>query len=250
MPTISSPPKERTPGLGGGGPGKIPSRRGYGGGDDGDRRRPEKFLSYQNRLRRYRIGVALFSVCVSMLFLGIASVYVARQRIPYYDQNTQAFISTWKAIHLPYVQLWINSLLIVAGSITLELARRGQIKKAEFASMGILPPGLEREVPWLTITLLLGAGFLAGQLLVWNNLRHQGVYLRANASGAFFYTLTGLHAIHLVGGMAVLVYALLGSWLRRRFESQQISVDATGWYWHFMGFLWFCIFALLHFSRA
>ena len=116
--------------------------------------------------------------------------------------------------------------------------------------MGIFPPRLKTELPWLGITVLLGLGFIAGQLLVWSTLRHQGVYLGGGPSGSFFYALTGLHAIHLLGGIAVLLYALSGEWIKRKFESQQIAVDATGWYWHFMALLWFALFALLHFARG
>jgi cytochrome c oxidase subunit 3 len=92
---------------------------------------------------------------------------------------------------------------------------------------------------------------LAGQFVVWNNLRHQGVFLHTNPSRSFFYLLTGTHAVHLAGGLAVLLYAAAGQWIRSsRFESQKIAVDVTGWYWHYMGLLWFGIFALLHFARG
>ncbi|HWX53700.1 MAG TPA: heme-copper oxidase subunit III [Verrucomicrobiae bacterium] len=250
MPTISH-VTERKPTLGdGGGPGKTPRRRGYGG-DDGDHGQPEEFLPGQRRLRRYRVGVAVFSMCVTILFAGLASAYIVRQQMGgLWDSDHGTLVSNWRPLTLPYRQLWINSLLLIASSLTLELARRGQLKKAEFAAMGILAPRLQRELPWLGITLLLACGFLAGQLLVWSNLRHQGVYLSGSPSGSFFYLLTGLHAVHLAGGMVVLLYALMGGSMKRKFESQRIAVDATGWYWHFMAVLWFCIFALLHFGKG
>ena len=62
--------------------------------------------------------------------------------------------------------------------------------------------------------------------------------------------LTGAHAIHLAGGLLVLLWACIASSMRRRFESRQIVVEVTGWYWHFMGVLWIFIFLLLHFSRG
>jgi cytochrome c oxidase subunit 3 len=125
------------------------------------------------------------------------------------------------------------------------------IRKTEFAAMGIVPPRLKTDWPWLGITVLLGFAFLAGQFAVWNVLRRQGVYLHSNPSSSFFYMFTGMHAIHLAGGLAVLLYTACGNWLRHsRFESQRIAVDVTGWYWHFMGLLWLAIFALLHFARG
>jgi cytochrome c oxidase subunit 3 len=109
---------------------------------------------------------------------------------------------------------------------------------------------MQTELPWLGLTVLLGFGFLAGQLVVWTQFRNEGIYMASNPSGAFFYLLTGLHALHLFGGLVALVCTLIGSWMRMRIASQRIAIDVTGWYWHFMGALWIYIFALLHFARG
>jgi cytochrome c oxidase subunit 3 len=241
---------ERKPKLGGGGPGKIPHRRGYGGGDDGDnRRRGDSFSSHQ-RLRRGRVGVVICIAFVTALFAGLTVAYVARQHTGPYDPAHLQNVPNWKPLTLPYLQLWINSLLLVLSSITLELARNGMLKKVEFANMGIVPPRLKTDLPWLNITLALGFTFLAGQLLVWNTLRAHGAFHISNPSSTFFIAFTGLHAVHLAGGMIVLLYTSFGNWLHMKFESQRINVEVTSWYWHFMGVLWFGIFALLHFAKG
>ena len=108
---------------------------------------------------------------------------------------------------------------------------------------------LRRDLPWLGITVLLGFSFLGGQLLVWNYLRHQGVYQATNPSRQLFYIVTGTHAAHLVGGLIALLYAVAGRLMAVKFESQRIAVDVTSWYWHYLSFLWFGIFALVHFAR-
>src|SRR5260370_37381615 len=199
MPITSGRVQEKHPKLGGGGPGKIPVRRGYGGDDEGDSGRPEDFCSGHERLRRYRVGVALFSICVVMLFAGIASAYIVRQQMGPWDPIRGAPISNWHPFILPYRQLWINSLLLIASSLTLEMARRSLLKKADFATMGIFPPRFKTEFPWLGVTVLLGFGFIAGQLLVWSTLRHQGVHLGGAASGSFFSALTGFRGVRLRG---------------------------------------------------
>jgi cytochrome c oxidase subunit III len=252
MPTTSERVEvERKPKLGGGGPGKIPYRRGYGGGgDDGDRGRPEDFFSNRQRLRRGRIGVAAGIVCVSVVFLGLMVAYLARMETHHWDNRLHRDVYDWQPLSLPYRLLWINSAILVLSSVALELARRGMLKKMEFSAMGILPPRLKLDVPWLTVTVGLGFAFLAGQLRLWSGLRSQGLYLHANPSGSIFYLITGLHAVHLAGGLIVLLYAACGNWLRVRFESQRITVELTGWYWHFMGVLWLGIFALLYFARG
>src|SRR2546429_292762 len=67
---------ERKPKLGGGGPGKIPHRHGYGGGDDGDHGEPDDFISPKDRLRRYRIGMTAAIVAFSAFFIGMALSYL------------------------------------------------------------------------------------------------------------------------------------------------------------------------------
>ncbi|MGB8128484.1 MAG: cytochrome c oxidase subunit 3, partial [Candidatus Angelobacter sp.] len=156
----------------------------------------------------------------------------------------------WVPLTLPYLQLWINSIVLLFSSLTLELARRSMAKKEEFAAMGIVPPRFRRDLPWLGITVFLGFCFLGGQVLVWNILRTQGAFLASNPSRSLFYILTGTHAVHLVGGLVVLMYAVAGRLLAIRFESQRIAVEVTGWYWHYLAFLWFGIFALVHFARG
>jgi|ERR1051326_4725946 cytochrome c oxidase subunit 3 len=250
MPIISDRVEiERKPKLGGGGPGKIPFRRGYGGGDDGDRR-PEDFQSRRQRMRRYRLimGLCLFSVTI--IFVVLMFLYVMRLGTGRYDIDAHRQIQDWIPLKLPYLQLWLNSLMLLISSLTMELTRRTMARKEEFADMGIVPPRLKRDLPWLGITVVLGFCFLAGQVLLWQNLQHQGVFLATNPSRNYFYLLTGTHAVHLAGGLLALLYAAGGRFLALRFESQKIAIEVTSWYWHYLAFLWFCLFALVHFAKG
>src|SRR5579872_6951468 len=79
-PTLERVEIKEKPKLGGGGPGKIPHRRGYGGGDDGDHGQPDDFRSGKDRLRRFRIGIAAGIVSVGVLFVGLTTAYMLRQR--------------------------------------------------------------------------------------------------------------------------------------------------------------------------
>ncbi|HZD95862.1 MAG TPA: hypothetical protein VE133_16495, partial [Candidatus Sulfotelmatobacter sp.] len=209
---------ERKPKLGGGGPGKIPYRRGFGGGDDGDRKPPEDFQSRNQRMRRYRIAMALCLVSVTIVFIVLTLLYVFRLGKGRYDEDAHRWVQDWIALKLPYLQLWLNSLLLVLSSVTLECTRRSQRQKEEFSAMGIVPPGIKRDWPWLGMTVVLGFCFLAGQVLVWQNLQLQGVFLATNPSRNYFYLLTGTHAVHLAGGLLVLLYAVAGRYLALKFE--------------------------------
>jgi len=101
---------------------------------------------------------------------------------------------------------------------------------------------VENPARWLYITLLLGLLFVAGQYVAWRQLRSEGIYLATNPSSSFFYLLTVVHAIHVLGGLTGLTYVirkLSKSTLRR---SQMV---AAARYWHFMGILWVYLLLLL-----
>ena len=240
---------EKEPRLGGGGPGKTPHWHDYGG-DDGDNDGGEDdFLSSRRRLRRYRVLLVLVIASVFTLFVAAALCYIVRGRSGPYDPVHHRFLHPWKPLALPYGRMFLNTLVLLLSSLTLELSRRGMGGKLDLASMGIEPPRWQMEMVWLALTVILGFGFLAGQIAVWRVLQAQGVYFAWNLVGSSFYFLTGLHALHLMGGLLALVYALVRSRSTTRFVSRHLVLEATAWYWHFMGVLWVGVFALLHFAK-
>jgi cytochrome c oxidase subunit 3 len=229
MATLNPSLVEERPHSGGGAP---PYAR--DGGDDG---RP----SFGDRLRRNRIGMFIAFAPISMLFVAFTSSYIVRQGLG----------EDWRAMELPNI-LWINTVILLASSITLELARRSLARQAALAQVPSVPgvaPLETASAPWLPITLVLGLGFLAGQWMAWSQLARQGIFISSNPSNSFFYLLTGAHAIHLVGGVLALAYAAATAVLSHAWERRRMVVDVTSWYWHFMAVLWIYIFALLQFAK-
>jgi cytochrome c oxidase subunit 3 len=134
----------------------------------------------------------------------------------------------------------------------MELARRQITRRTALAGVDSIPGvsvGNESRFPWLATSMLLGFGFLAGQLLAWRELENRGFYLATSASSSFVYLLTAAHGVHLLGGLLVMLYAQATAWLRKPIEERRIVVDVTAWYWHFMALLWIYIFALLWYAR-
>ena len=189
---------------------------------------------------------------VVMLFVSFTSAYIVRQGVGTWSDASARYVTDWQPISLPPV-LWVNTVILLASSLTLAIARRTLSRKLRAAPRGGASPALivdqQRSIPWLGITLVLGAGFLAGQLLAWKEMRHLGIFLSTNPSSSFFYVLTGAHGLHLLGGVLALAYAGLTSLLRKPLATRFLVVDVTALYWHFMDFLWIYIFALLHFAR-
>ena len=173
-------------------------------------------------------GIWVGLAAITMSFAAFTSAMIVRQGT-----------APLQHITLPPV-LYLNTLLMIASSFTLERAR-GRI--ASFmGSLKAKNGNQTAPAQWLYITLSLGLLFVAGQTFAWMQLKSQGFGLATNISYSFFYVLTVAHALHVFGGLGgmVRVIAKLNKSVLRR-----STLDATSRYWHFMGGLWVYLLLLL-----
>lgn len=170
--------------------------------------------AFAPHVETHRLGIAFALAGIGMLFIALTSAYVVRQGLG----------EDWTRIPMPRILLW-NTGVLLASSITIESARR------------------TRNGQWLTATLALGLVFLVGQMAGWRQLSALGLYLSTNPHSSFFYVLTGIHALHIAGGLVALACVRLipGNLRRRRAR----WLDSTALYWHFMDFLWVYLLVLL-----
>jgi cytochrome c oxidase subunit 3 len=159
---------------------------------------------------RSGIWVGIFAIIMS--FAALTSALLVRQGS-----------GEWSHIVIPPI-LYANTATLLLSSFTMEMSRRALARSASVST-------------WLGITLLLGLSFVAGQYLAWRHLAAQGLYLATNSNSSFLYVFTGMHALHLLGGIAVLVY-LLGRIIGGHASLRHHLLDNTAVYWHFMGGLW------------
>jgi len=221
---------------------------GWGGGGRGGDDQP----SYGERLRRYRLGLVLALSSVVMLFVSFTTAYIVRKAGAVWDPARNDYISNWVPLNLPIKILLINTFVLLLSSTTLELARRRAAEDVALAPIANIPGirvGYNRALPWIWATVLLGFGFLGGQVYAWRMLERFNPNFALNASSSFFFILTGVHAVHLLGGILALLYAGITNWLRKPPETRRMVIDVVSWYWHFMGLLWTYIFGLLYFAR-
>lgn len=205
---------------GGGGRNLPPADRRGGGGDDG-KNQPKKRPSPS----RYYTGVAVGIVSVLMFFMALASAFLVRKGG-----------TDWIPVHIPAL-LWFNTVVLLVSSGTLEMARK---RLASGDARGF------RSL-WL-VTTVLGIAFLIGQVVAWRILVGQGVYLSSNPASSFFYVFTGAHAVHLLGGVAALLYVAF-----RNFDlakvTRTVAADVTSYFWHFLDGLWLFLLALLYLGK-
>jgi cytochrome c oxidase subunit 3 len=164
------------------------------------------------------LALWVFLSTVVMLFAAFASAYLIRRTGV-----------DWTPVSLPPV-LWVNTCVLAASSVALELARRGREGKP--------------QASWVGMALVLGLLFLAGQGVAWLELARRGILVRTGPYSSFLYILSGLHGIHLIGGVLFLS-ATLWTMVRRETVQSWRRLRLCSTYWHFLGALWLFLFLLL-----
>src|ERR1700686_4765535 len=236
---------------GGSGGGSGDDGRGRDSGDNRPDSLPDFIPNYGERLRRARMGLAVAMTPILMLFISFTAVYLIRRGFLSLDVSETAYIRTWIPVRLPWMLLFANTAVLIASSITIDLARREITREAALAPVRSIPGvslGEERHFPWLVLSTILGVLFLAGQLVVWKDLSSRGFHLTGGTSSSFVYVLTAMHGLHLAGGVLALLFANVASGLNRPVEMRRIVVDITSWYWHCMTGLWIYILVLFLFA--
>jgi cytochrome c oxidase subunit III len=217
---------------------KPRSRSGFGGGPkpprpngNGSHNRNGHSFSPEFYASRYRVGMWVALAAILMMFTALTSAYIVRA----------ASANDWLPLAMPRVLL-LSTALILVSSATLEAARRRLRDSARTAYKR-----------WLLITVALGLGFLASQLLAWRQLIGQGIYVSSNPHSSFFYLLSATHGVHLLGGLLALIYLAIRT---QAFSDSDVAVakrqaaaDAVTLYWHFMDGLWIYLFVLLFYWR-
>ena len=192
---------------------------GGGGGDDGDSSGYTPGLSM--------LGMRIMLVSITTLFVVLALVYLALSRSKF-----------WQPIRVPPF-LWASTAVILASSWSLQLARR---------SLAIQQ--IHRYTQWLCLTIILGFSFLGSQLLALRELMLQGLYMRRDLHGSMFYVITGFHAVHLLAGLAMLLFLLIHIATHphaayKQLPREQARTEVAALYWHYLDGIWIGMLLLL-----
>jgi cytochrome c oxidase subunit 3 len=163
---------------------------------------------------------------IMMFFMALTSSFIVRRGTG----------TDWQAFALPRI-LWANTLVLLLSSVTLEMARKQLARGAAAAFRNF----------WMLSTAL-GLLFVGGQLIAWRQLQAAGVFLNTNPSSSFFYMFTAAHAVHLLGGIAALLFVAFRSWQNSR-TTQTVATEVAAIYWHFMDGLWVFLLLLLSLGR-
>ena len=187
-------------------------------------------LESMQRQHVLNLGMWMFLATVTMLYAAFSSAYLVR-----------GASQDWMQVALPGI-LWWNTLLLALSSVAVEIGRRN-------ALAGRWGEGRT----WLVVASVLGLAFLAGQVGAWRQLVVNDISWSTTPHSSFFYILTGLHGLHLVAGLVVLLYMLTRLYRPSRMagagNSAACEWDASAGpgatFWHFLGVLWLYLFVML-----
>jgi len=175
-----------------------------------------------------RIAIVMLLGAETMFFTGLIGAYVV----------LRGGSPTWPPIGLPRLPIavtWANTLVLIASCATMWLARAALRRRS--------PSGLERH---LTLTALLGTVFLGVQGSEWLRLIGHGLRVSSGVYGATFYTLIGVHGLHVLGAVIWLLWVLARARRNRFSSANAAAVDLVGIYWYYVGGLWLILFPLVY----
>jgi cytochrome c oxidase subunit 3 len=172
-----------------------------------------------------KFAMWLFIVSVIMLFGGLTSAYLVRRA----EGN-------WLEFELPQI-FYYSTVIIILSSITMHWAY-SSAKKDEFGKLKIS----------LWLTFILGMSFLVTQWMGWRELVNMGVFFagsQSNPAGSFLYVLSGLHGLHLIGGLVFLLLIIIAAIRLQIHGKAMVRIEMCATYWHFMDLLWVYLFVFL-----
>lgn len=171
---------------------------------------------------------------VMWLYIGsIIMIFAALTSALLVSRADNLLNGSWAVVTMP-IGFSVTTAIIILSSLSLLWATKG----AKDNNLSQLNLGI-----WITI--FLGILFLIGQVISYNQLMAAKVFLVGNVSGSFLYVITGIHAVHLVGGLIFLVVLAIQA-LRLRVNSEKIlSLELCNIFWHALGLLWIYLFVFL-----
>jgi len=177
-----------------------------------------------------RVGLWVFLGVVTSLFALFMSAYYMRMG----HGHGEGLTHDWHPLIEPPI-LWVNSVLLIAASVAMQRAR-----------WCVSQQHVERARDALIVGGLLTAMFLCGQVYAWSTVLRSGEFNATNPAVAFFYVITAVHGLHLVGGLVVWARTLRRM-IGKRPEpiDVRLSIELCTTYWHFLLIVWLVLFVLL-----
>jgi cytochrome c oxidase subunit 3 len=196
-----------------------------------------------NRPNVVAVGTIVWLGSEVMFFAGLFAIYFTLK-----STSPDLWAAETQHLNIPYAAT--NTLILVLSSVTCQFgvfaAERMQPRRTgslvQFWRWGM--------VEWFTLTYLMGAVFVSGQVLEYATLVSEGISLSSNAYGSAFYLTTGFHALHVTGGLIAFLLVIGRAFAVKIFgHKEATSAIVVSYYWHFVDVVWIGLFAVIYIIR-
>lgn len=187
-----------------------------------------KYYNTTNKIHPLKFAMWTGMASITMMFGAFTSAYVVRQAA-----------GNWLEFSLPNI-FFVSTLVLLVSSLTLHISLKNFKAGKEQAYRG-----------FYMISFVLGIAFVVLQYQGWGSLFSMGIDLKGNPAGSFLYMITGVHALHVIGGLAALTVGIINSFALKFkvTEKRIINFELTLHYWHFVDLLWVYLLIFLYLSR-
>jgi cytochrome c oxidase subunit 3 len=176
----------------------------------------------RNRIHPHKFTLWVAMGSIVMMFAGLTSAYIVKKNQ-----------SSWLEFSLPVIFRYSTAVILLS-SLTMHLA----LKSFKAREMG-------RYRTLITLTAALGVAFIVMQYLGFMDLEARNIALigaRSNSAASFLFVITGLHMLHVLGGVIALLVAFIRAYTANKRNYSAIPVEITATYWHFVDILWIYLF--------
>ena len=187
------------------------------------------------------VGTIVWLSSELMFFAALFAIYFTTRAV----QGPAIWLESNQILNIPFAA--VNTTVLILSSVTCQFgvfaAERFQNHKS--GKMYQVNKWGMRE--WFSLTFLMGALFVAGQIYEYASLVHEGLTLSSTAYGSIFYIATGFHGLHVTGGLiAFLIVIIRVSKARRFTHAQATTAIVVSYYWHFVDVVWIALFSAIY----
>ena len=156
----------------------------------------------------------------------------------------------WGVAHFNMPFAVTNTLILILSSVTCQMGVWKAEKGIVGRTGGVFNMGQWGLREWYTLTFCMGAFFLGGQALEYSNLASEAFLPSTNAYTSAFFLATGIHGLHVLGGLVAFLLMLGRTYLARTFTHEQaVHAVVTSYYWHFVDIVWIILFSVIYIIR-
>ncbi|MDB4476484.1 cytochrome c oxidase subunit 3 [bacterium] len=177
-----------------------------------------------------RIALRFVLAVVGVLFFLFIITFLSRSQYPDFEALAGA---PWQPFTDP-TRLWFNTSLLFMASVAMQWGLGGTRQ----GKLNVAVTGISAAV---FFTLM----FIVAQMDLWLHLQSMGYYITSNPANSYFYVLTAIHALHLIGGLLILSNIVFRVWYDNKLESLTAPLQLCTTYWHFLFGVWLVLFAIL-----